>query len=151
MPAEDWPAYGCVGGTIAEVRPAYGCVGGINIDDIVFPNGETRMAVLGGGTVSGDRVIVYDNLNARPEVRLQDVVSAVLMSEHAYDDPTLKTRLQSKGDLVLTEQDAAAMLETKTLRAQVRVLDMQYGFSDTLPPRSFFEHIVVEIAAWQKA
>jgi sugar/nucleoside kinase (ribokinase family) len=35
----------------AEDRPAYVCVGGIIIDDIVFPNGETRMAVLGGGTV----------------------------------------------------------------------------------------------------
>jgi membrane protein implicated in regulation of membrane protease activity len=78
-------------------------------------------------------------------------VTSVLMSEHAYDDPTLKTRLQSKGELLLAEPDAAAVLETKTLHVQVRVLDMQYGFSDTLPPRSFFEHIVVEIAAWQKA
>jgi hypothetical protein len=77
-------------------------------------------------------------------------VTAVLMSEHAYDDPALKPKLQSKGELVLAEQDAAALLETGSLRVQVRVLDMQYGFSDTLPPRSFFEHIVVEIAAWQK-
>jgi hypothetical protein len=77
-------------------------------------------------------------------------VTTVLMSEHAYDDPTLKTRLQGKGELLVAEQDAAAVLETRTLRVQVRVLDMQYGFSDTLPPRSFFEHIVVEIAAWQK-
>jgi len=30
-------------------RPTYVCVGGIIIDDIVFPNGETRMGVLGGG------------------------------------------------------------------------------------------------------
>ena len=33
---------------------------------------------------------------------------------------------------------------------QARVLDMQYGFSDTLPQRSFFEHLVVEFAVWQK-
>jgi sugar/nucleoside kinase (ribokinase family) len=30
-------------------QPAYVCVGSIIIDDIVFPNGETRMGVLGGG------------------------------------------------------------------------------------------------------
>lgn len=30
-------------------RPTYVCVGGIIIDDIVFPTGETRMGVLGGG------------------------------------------------------------------------------------------------------
>jgi sugar/nucleoside kinase (ribokinase family) len=35
----------------AEEQPAYVCVGGIIIDDIVFPDGETRMAVLGGATV----------------------------------------------------------------------------------------------------
>ncbi len=33
----------------APVEPAYVCVGGIIIDDIVFPTGETRMEVLGGG------------------------------------------------------------------------------------------------------
>ncbi len=30
-------------------QPAYICVGGIIVDDIVLPNGETRMEVLGGG------------------------------------------------------------------------------------------------------
>ncbi len=30
-------------------HPAYICVGGIIVDDIVLPNGETRMEVLGGG------------------------------------------------------------------------------------------------------
>ncbi|MBN1563043.1 MAG: hypothetical protein JXA10_04345 [Anaerolineae bacterium] len=30
-------------------QPDYVCVGGIVIDDIVFPDGETRMGVLGGG------------------------------------------------------------------------------------------------------
>jgi hypothetical protein len=93
--------------------------------------------------IAAFEVWLFDKNDAR-------TVTTVLMSEHAYDDPALKTRLQGKGELLLAEQDAAAVLETKTLRVQVRVLDMQYGFSDTLPPRSFFEHIVVEIAAWQK-
>jgi sugar/nucleoside kinase (ribokinase family) len=35
----------------AEQPPAYVCIGGIIIDDIVFPDGQTRMGVLGGGTV----------------------------------------------------------------------------------------------------
>lgn len=34
-------------------QPAYIAVGGIIIDDIVLPDGETRMAVLGGGVVHG--------------------------------------------------------------------------------------------------
>ncbi len=34
-------------------QPAYICVGGIIIDDIVYPTGQTRMGVLGGGGVHG--------------------------------------------------------------------------------------------------
>jgi hypothetical protein len=74
----------------------------------------------------------------------------VLLSEHAYHSEALRAKLQTKGDLVLAEPDAIITLETKTLRVRARVLDMQYGFSDTLPQRSFFEHLVVEIAVWQK-
>jgi flagellar basal body-associated protein FliL len=77
-------------------------------------------------------------------------VTTVLLSEHAYHDDTLRTRLQTKGDLLLAEPDAVTVLETKRLRMRVRVLEMQYGFSDTLPQRSFFEHLVIEIAAWKK-
>ena len=77
-------------------------------------------------------------------------VTHVLLSEHAFDDKALQAKLQTKGELLLAEPDMITTLETKTLRVQVRVLDMQYGFSDTLPPRSFFEHLVVEIAVWQK-
>jgi hypothetical protein len=76
--------------------------------------------------------------------------TVVLLSEHTYDNESLKAKLQTKGELLLAEPDAVTVLETKTLRVQARVLDMQYGFSDTLPQRSFFEHLVVEFAAWKK-
>ena len=42
-------------------QPAYIGVGGIIIDDIVFPTGETRMAVLGGGVVhAAAGMLVWD-------------------------------------------------------------------------------------------
>ncbi len=34
-------------------HPAYVCVGGLIVDDIIFPNGDTRLAVLGGGAIHG--------------------------------------------------------------------------------------------------
>jgi hypothetical protein len=37
------------------------------------------------------------------------------------------------------------------LRLRARVLDVQYGFADTLPMGSFFDHLAVEIAVWQTA
>ncbi len=77
-------------------------------------------------------------------------VTHLLVSEYVSRSQAFQTLLATKGDLVLAEPDAVTTLETKTLRVQVRVLDMQYGFSDTLPQRSFFEHLVVEFAVWEK-
>lgn len=76
-------------------------------------------------------------------------VTKVLMSEHAYNDPALRTKLAPKGEAVLVRAGAVTALETETLRVQVRIVDMQYG-EGPLPPRSFFERLAVEIAAWPK-
>ncbi len=76
-------------------------------------------------------------------------VTKVLMSEHAYNDPALRTKLAPKGEAVLARPGAVTALETETLRVQVRIVDMQYG-EGPLPPKSFFERLAVEIAAWPK-
>lgn len=76
-------------------------------------------------------------------------VTKVIMSEHAYRDQALRTKLASKGEAVLAVPGATITLETQTLRAQVRIVDVQYG-EGPLPPRSFFERLVVEIAVWSK-
>lgn len=76
-------------------------------------------------------------------------VTKVLMSQHAYNDQALRTKLAPKGEAVLVEPGTVTALETQTLRVQVRIVDMQYG-QGALPPNSFFERMTVEIAAWQK-
>lgn len=77
-------------------------------------------------------------------------VTHVLASAHAAGSPSLSTELGKKGPVILAEQDAVTELETKALRLRARILSVQYGFSDTLPARSFFEHLVVEIAVFTK-
>jgi hypothetical protein len=76
-------------------------------------------------------------------------VTKVLMSQHAYNDPALRTKLAPKGEAVLVQPGVVTTLETKTLRVQVRVVDVKYGAAP-LPPDSFFERLAVEIAAWPK-
>jgi hypothetical protein len=77
-------------------------------------------------------------------------VTTFLLSQHALDDAALRSRWQSKGELVLAEPDGVTVMETRTLRLRARVLDMQYGFSDTFPQASFFDYLVLEIAVWQR-
>lgn len=76
-------------------------------------------------------------------------ITKVLMSEHAFKDQTLRTKLAPKGEAVMVAPDSVAVLETQTLRVQIRVIDLQYG-EGSLPPNSFFERLTVEIAAWPK-
>lgn len=76
-------------------------------------------------------------------------VTKVLMSEHAYNDQALRTKLAPKGEAVLATPAGVTVLETQTLRVQVRIMDLQYG-GGALPPNSYFERLTVEIAAWPK-
>ncbi len=77
-------------------------------------------------------------------------VTKVLMSKHAYEDGTLRDRLQTKGEPFQAEPGAEMILETATLRLVARVVDMAYGSGPT-PPQSYFDRLTLELAIWQKA
>ncbi|GIL09258.1 MAG: hypothetical protein BroJett033_7690 [Chloroflexota bacterium] len=76
-------------------------------------------------------------------------VTKVLVSEYAYNDPALRSKLETKGELVLVQPGAVAILETNTLRMQARVVDMAYG-TGPLPANSYFDRFTLELAVWQR-
>lgn len=76
-------------------------------------------------------------------------VTKVFVSEYAYNDPSLRSKLEAKGDLVMAQPGATVLMETNTLRLQARIVDMQYG-TGPLPPNSYFEKMTLELAAWRK-
>ncbi len=76
-------------------------------------------------------------------------VTKVFVSEYAFNDPALRSKLEAKGDLVLAQPGATVTMETNTLRLQARIVDMQYG-TGPLPPNSYFEKMTIELAAWRK-
>ena len=73
----------------------------------------------------------------------------VLMSEHAYNDPAIRQRLQAKGELVVIGAQEQVMLETETLQLLVTISDLEYG-SGPLPPSSYFDRATLELAIWPK-
>ena len=73
----------------------------------------------------------------------------VIMSEHAYNDPSIRQRLEAKGELVVISPQKQIMLETETLQLLVTVADLEYG-SGPLPPSSYFERATLELAIWPK-
>jgi len=73
----------------------------------------------------------------------------VLMSKHAFDDPSIRARLEPKGELVVVEPQAQVLLETATLQLLVTIVDLEYG-NGALPADSYFDRITLELAIWPR-
>jgi hypothetical protein len=73
----------------------------------------------------------------------------VLMSEHAFNDPNIRARLEPKGELVVVKPQEQILLETATLQLLATVVDMDYG-TGAMPPKSYFERITLELAVWPR-
>jgi len=76
-------------------------------------------------------------------------VTKVLMSAHAFNDPTIRQKLEAKGEPFQAASGGQTILETATLKLVARVVDMAYG-QGALPEDSFFDSLVLELAIWQK-
>jgi len=76
-------------------------------------------------------------------------VTKVLMSSHAYNDPNLRAKLESKGELVPMEPGQKVVLETATLQMVASVPDMQYG-QGALPQGSYYDRLTLELAIWPR-
>lgn len=73
----------------------------------------------------------------------------VLMSQHAFSDLGIRSRLEPKGELVMVEPQAQVLLETATLQLLATVVDLEYG-KGPLPDSSYFERITLELAIWPR-
>jgi len=76
-------------------------------------------------------------------------VTKVLMSAHAFNDPTIRSKLEAKGEPFQAASGGQTILETATLKLVARVVDMAYG-QGAMPENSFFDSLVLELAVWQK-
>lgn len=77
-------------------------------------------------------------------------LTGVFATEYAYNDPALRSKLETKGDIVLMQPGAVLTLDTNTLRLQARIVEMEYG-QGPLPPNSFLQKATIEISVWRKA
>jgi hypothetical protein len=77
-------------------------------------------------------------------------VTKVVMSDYAFGDEALRTKLAPKGEPVAAKEGVEVVLETKTLRVKARVVEAKYGVGN-LPQNSFFERLSIDLAAWVKS
>ncbi len=72
------------------------------------------------------------------------------MSEHAYNDPNIRARLEPKGELVVVKAGEQVLLETQTLQLLATIVDMDYG-AGAMPQKSYFDRITLELAIWPRS
>lgn len=108
---------------------------GVKISD-VYSEGPPRL-------VSAFEVALHDKDETR-------TFNKVLMSRHAYNDETTRTRLAGRGEPELAQSDKVFNLETISLRLEVHITEMAYG-EGASPPQSFFERLKLELSVYQKS
>jgi hypothetical protein len=95
-----------------------------------------------------DKVTAFDLwLFDKTDVR---TVTQILMTEHAYNDQALRSRLAQKGELTLAEKGKHIPLQTATLRVDATIVDLVYASTPGLAPNSHFQKLIVEMVATQK-
>lgn len=105
--------------------------------------GISEQIGVGGQNVTAVEVWLFDKDDF---VR---TITHVFASEHAYNDPGIRSKLDPKGPVVLVKPGATTILETASLRLQARIVEVEYG-SGGLPPNSHFDKLTIELAAWRK-
>lgn len=104
---------------------------GVGIRDVIDFEGEQL--------INAFEIWLFDKADIR-------TVSSVVVSEYAYEDEVLYTRLSAKGDLALAEEELVLTLETQTLALTATVTGFAYGEGGP-GPNSHFDRFQVELVA----
>jgi len=98
------------------------------------------------GSDEHDRVTAFEVwLFDKGDIR---TVTKVLMSQYAFHNDALRTKLAPKGEAILAHPGATFTLETTNLQVQVNVNEMEYGQDGA--PNSYFTKLAVELVAMEK-
>jgi hypothetical protein len=90
-----------------------------------------------------DKVAAFDLwLFDKADVR---TITQILMSEYAYKDQALRTKLSTKGEAVLAERGKTLRLETASLHIDAQIVELVYATQSNYPANSHFQKLIVEI------
>ncbi len=74
----------------------------------------------------------------------------VLMSEYAYKEPNIRSKLTARGEPVLAQNNGVIEVLTSTLRVHVQVTGLQYNL-DGNPPNSYFDRVTLNFTVYRRS
>jgi hypothetical protein len=100
--------------------------------------------VLGEGSpdkVAAFEVWIFD----KTDMDNVQTVTKVLMSEFAYNSQMLRDKMKDRGEAVLAEKGKPIVIGGVGLELRAEVVDFQYGAESSLPPKSYFEKLTIQL------
>ncbi|MFZ4826261.1 MAG: hypothetical protein ACOYLB_02795 [Phototrophicaceae bacterium] len=76
--------------------------------------------------------------------------TAVIASSHLFNDPSTRTKLEAKGNVIVAQAGQKVILETKALYLEARIQSVDYDANAPIP-NSVFTSMNIEVIAWSKA
>ncbi len=79
-------------------------------------------------------------------------ITHVFVTQHAINDPALRARIEPKvadGEMLLAQKGATTVLDTRALRLEARIHELEYGRGD-LPANSHFSRLGLELLVYRK-
>lgn len=76
--------------------------------------------------------------------------TGIFVSEYAFNDPAIRSRLETRGTLVKIADGAQIVLETPALYIEATIMKFAYDASATTP-NSVLTELTTQIIAWSKA
>lgn len=122
-------------------------------------NESFSLGTIGGEILGECGVSIYETIGAGEPKKVSAVAiwlsdkndikttTKVVMTEHAYNDPNIRTQLDPKAEVVIVRPQEQVQLETSTLQLRATVVDIEYG-TGAMPSKSYFERITLDLEIW---
>ena len=133
---------------LSMYREGYG-----NYDDSfnIETDAGTYYGEMGGAvaeTIDGDGVTAIEVWMFDKD-EFTNTPTAIFASEHAFNDPAVRSRLDTKGDVYKLDAGNKAVLETDGIYMEAFVREVSYK-SDAAAPQSVIDESTIEVIAWSK-
>lgn len=110
--------------------------------------GEAGIGILETIGIGDPKKVTAFSVEIFDQVEMQ-TKTLVLMSEHAYNDPSLRDKLTPRGEPALAKPGGSYWLETRHIKARIGIISMEYG-EGAPPPNSFFQNLSLSLTVWLK-
>ncbi|TKJ29397.1 MAG: hypothetical protein CEE40_08750 [Chloroflexi bacterium B3_Chlor] len=104
------------------------------------------------GEGSPDKIVAFEIwVFDKTDMDNVQTVTKVLMSDFAYANQILRTKMKDRGEAVLVDKGQAITVDAVGLRLKAQIVDFEYGTDPSAPANSYFQTLTTELVPMFKS